>query len=114
MEALGLVQHKDQQTHQLGNKLDLVYMESLKPTKIYHAFTNTYILDHCIVGIELQMKKQLVRTESSKTRSYRDLNPRDLKDSFDNSNIIAQDDFVLAVQELERELTKTLDELAPL
>ena len=30
MEALGLVQHIDQQTHQLGNTLDLVYTESLE------------------------------------------------------------------------------------
>ena len=34
MEALGLVQHKDQQTHQLGNTLDLVYTESLEPIRI--------------------------------------------------------------------------------
>ena len=57
MKALGLVQHLDQQTHQLGNTLDLVYTESLEPIKIYHAFTSSYISDHRLVGIELQMKK---------------------------------------------------------
>ena len=57
MEALGLVQHVDQQTHQLGNTLDLIYMESLEPLKVYHAFTSTYISDHHLVGIELQMNK---------------------------------------------------------
>ena len=31
MEALGLVQHIDQQMHQLGNTLDLVFMESPEP-----------------------------------------------------------------------------------
>ena len=31
MEALGLVQQIDQQTHQLGNTLYLVYTESLEP-----------------------------------------------------------------------------------
>ena len=77
MEALGLVQHIDQQTHQLGNTLDLIYMESLEPLKVYHVFTSTYISDHCLVGIELQMKKQQTRIHSSKTRSYKDFNPRD-------------------------------------
>ena len=60
------------------------------------------------------MRKQLVRTESNKTRSYKDFNPRDFKVSFNNSNILEQDDFTLAVQELEKELTRTLDELAQL
>ena len=59
VEALGLVQHIDQQTHQLGNTLDPVHMESLELIKVYHTFTSTYISDHCLVGIELQMKKQL-------------------------------------------------------
>ena len=90
MEALGLVQHIDQQTHQLGNTLDLIYMESLEPPKVYHAFTSTYISDHHLVRIELQMKKQLTRIESSKTRSYRDFNPRNFEASFDNSAILEQ------------------------
>ena len=46
MEALGLVQHIDQQTHQLENTLDLVYIKSLEPIRIYHAFTSNYISDH--------------------------------------------------------------------
>ena len=114
MEALGLVQHIHQQTHQLGNTLDLVYTESLQPIRIYHAFTSSYISDHRLVGIELQMKKQLVSIESSKTRSYKDFNPSDFNTSFNNDNILEQDSFEQAVVELEKELTRTLDELAPL
>ena len=110
-KALGLVQHIDQQTHQLGNTLDLVYTESLEPM-IYHAFTSSYISDHHLVGIELQMKKQLVSIESSKTRSYKDFNPGDINTSFNNDNILEQDSFEQAVVELEKELTKTLDKLA--
>ena len=114
MEALGLVQRIDQQTHRLGNTLDLVYTESLGPIRIYHALTSSYISDHCLVGIELQMKKQLVSIESSKTRSYKDFNPSDFNTSFNNDNILEQDSFEQAVVELEKELTTTLDELAPL
>ena len=63
---------------------------------------------------ELQMKKQLVSIESSKTRSYKDFNPSDFNTSFNNDNILQQDSFEQAVVELEKELTRTLDELAPL
>ena len=102
MEALELVQHIDQQTHQLGNTLDLVYIKSLEPIRIYHAFTSNYISDHHLVGIELQMKKQLVSIESSKTRSYKDFNPSDFNTSFNNDNILEQESFEQAVVELEK------------
>ena len=84
MEALGLVEHIDQPTHQLGNTLDLIYTESLEPILVNHAFTSSYISDHCLVGIELQMKKQQVRIESSKTRNYKDFNTSSFETSFNN------------------------------
>ena len=114
MEALGLVQHIDQPTHQLGNTLDLIYTESLKPILVNHAFTSNFILDHCLVGIELQMKKQQVRIESSKTRNYKNFSTSSFETSFNNSTILEEDNFELAVKALEKELTRTLDELAPL
>ena len=60
------------------------------------------------------MKKQLVSIESSKTRSYKDFNPSDFNTSFNNDNILEQDSLEQAVIELEKELTRTLDKLAPL
>ena len=114
MEALGLVQHIDQPTHQLGNTLDLIYTESLEPILVNHAFTSNCILDHCLVGIELQMKKQQVRIESSKTRNYKNFSTSSFETSFNNSTILEEDNFELAVKALEKELTRTLDELAPL
>ena len=74
VEALGLVHHIDQPTHQLGNTLDLIYTESLEPILVSYAFTSNFISDHCLVGIELEMKKQQVRIESSKTRNYKNWN----------------------------------------
>ena len=112
MEALGLVQHIDQQIHQLGNTLDLIYTESLEPILVNHAFTSSYISDHCLVGIELQMKKQQVRIESSKARNCKDFNTSSFETSFNNSRILEEENFELAVKALEKELTRTLDELA--
>ena len=114
MKALGLIQHINQQIHQLGNTLDLVYTESLEPIRVCHAFTSSYISDHHLVGIELQMKKQLVKAESSKTKSYKNFNPSDFEANFNSTSILEQDSFKQAFIELEKELTRTLDELAPL
>ena len=59
MEALGLQQHIDKPNHKLGNTLDLIYMESLNRVKIQHSFVSNFILDHKVVGIKLEIKKQL-------------------------------------------------------
>ena len=59
MEALGLVQHITQPTHQLGNTLDHIYTESLDPLGVSFAFISTYISDHRLIGIEINTKKHL-------------------------------------------------------
>ena len=56
MEALGPVQDIDKPTHQLGNTLDQIYTESLDALGVQKAFISTYISDHRIVGIEVNMK----------------------------------------------------------
>ena len=57
MEALGLVQHIDKPTHQLGNTLDHIYTESLDQLGVQHAFIGPYLSDHRLVGIEINTKK---------------------------------------------------------
>ena len=81
------------------NILDLIYTESLQ-IKVHNVFSSTYISDHRLVGIELQMKRQLGKPEPHKTRNYKEFTPLE--------------ELELAVEELEKELTRTLDELAPL
>ena len=58
VEAMGLIQHIIEPTHQLGNTLELIYTESLEAIKVLHAFLANYILDHTLAGIELQLRKQ--------------------------------------------------------
>ena len=59
MEVLGLTQHIEKPTHRLGNTLDLIYTQSLDRVRVIHSFTGNFIPDHRIVGIELEIKKQL-------------------------------------------------------
>ena len=56
MEAMGPIQHIIEQTHQLGNTLDLIYTESLEAIKVLHAFLRDYISDHRLAGTELQLR----------------------------------------------------------
>ena len=60
------------------------------------------------------MEKQQVRIESSKTRNYKNFSTSSFETSFNDSTIVEQDNFELAVKALKKELTRTLDELAPL
>ena len=113
MEALGLVQHIDQLTHQLGNTLDHIYTESIDTLGISHAFTSNYILDHKMVGIELNIKKQLEQPGNEPRQPFKNLTLQDFKTEFNNSIILQhstlEDIYIAFTQEINR----TLDKLVP-
>ena len=79
MEAMGLIQHIVEPTHQLGITLDLIYTESLEVIKVLHAFLWDYISDHRLAGIELQLRKQQEQSESTSHRNYIGLNLENFK-----------------------------------
>ena len=74
MGALGLQQHRDKPTHKCGNTLDLIYMESLDRVRVIHSFIGNFISNHRVVGIELEIRKQLEKHQSTKHRNYKDFN----------------------------------------
>ena len=74
MEALGLQQHINEPTHKLGNMLDLIYMESLNGVKVLHSFIGSFISDHRVVGVELEIRKQLEKHQPTKYRNYKEFN----------------------------------------
>ena len=73
MEALGLQQHIDKPMHKLGNTFDPIYMESLNRVKVLHSFIGSFILDHKIVGIELEIRKKLEKHQSTRHRNYKNV-----------------------------------------
>ena len=44
--------HIIEPSHQLGNKLDVIYTESLGAVKVLHVFLGDYISDYRLAGIE--------------------------------------------------------------
>ena len=84
MEALGLQQHIDKPTHKLGNSLDLIYTESLNRVKVLHSFIGNFISDHRVVGIKLEIRKQLEKHQPTKYRNYKDFNLNSISQEFNN------------------------------
>ena len=62
---MGLIQHILEPTHQLANRIDLIYTESLRTIKVLHAFLGDYISDHRLAGIELQLRKKQGKSEAT-------------------------------------------------
>ena len=106
MEALGLKQHIDKPTHRLENTLDLIYMESLDRVRVIHSSIGNFISDHGIVGIEVEIKKQLEKHQSSKHRNYRDLNLNNFSQVFNNNKILDQSSLEEAMQACNEEMEK--------
>ena len=114
MEAVGLIQHTIEPTHQLGKTLDVIYTESLKVVKVLHAFLGDYILDHRLAGIELQLRKQQKKSELTSYRNYRGFNLDNFRKELNNNRILEKDNLEEAFTEFKEEMTSALDELAPL
>ena len=108
MEALGLKQHIDKPTHQLGNTLDHIYTESLDQLGVQHAFIGPFILDHRIVGIEVSQDKG---------REQLDMQPRrpveSFKEEFNNETILQHSKLDQIWEAFNNEVRRTLDKLVP-
>ena len=90
MEALRLQQHIDKPVHKHGNTLDLIYMESLNRVKVLHSFMGNFILNHRVVGVELEIRKQLEKHQPTKHRNYKEFNLNSFTQEFNNNRIPKQ------------------------
>ena len=113
-EAVGLIQHIIEPMQKLGNTLDVIYTESLEVIKVLHAFLGDYTSHHRVAGIELQLRKQLEKSESTSHRNHRGLNLNNFRKEFNNNRILEKDNLEEAFTEFKEELTRALDELASL
>ena len=114
LEALGLQQHIDKAMHKLGNTLDLIYTESLNRVKVLHSFICNFISDHRVVGIELEIKKQLEKHQPTKHRNYKEFNINNFTQELNNNRILKQSSLKGAVQIFSEEMKRTLDIITPL
>ena len=108
MEALGLQQHIDKPTQKLGNTLDLIYTESLNRVTVLHSLIGNFISDHRVVGIELEIRKQLEKYQSTKHRNYNDFSLNSFSQKLNNNKVLDQSSLEDAVQVFNEEMEKTL------
>ena len=106
MEVMGLQQHIDKPTHKFGNTLDLIYTESLARVRVIHSFIGNFISDHRVVGVELEIGKQLDKCQSTKHRNCKYINLNNFSQVFNNSKILDQSSLEDAVQAFNDEMEK--------
>ena len=62
-------------------------MESLDRVRVIYSFMGNFISEHRIVGIELEIRKQQEKCQSTKHRNYKDFNLNNFSQVFNNSKI---------------------------
>ena len=87
-------------------------MESLDRVGVIHSFIGNFISDHRIVGIEVEIKKQLEKHQSTKHGNYRDFYLNNFSQVFNNNKILEQSSLEETVQTFNEEMEKTLDKIA--
>ena len=68
MRALGLEQHISGSTHVRGNTLDLIFTQLSNDFNITNNTLHGYISDHCMVLVDVNIKKQKYPMETKKIR----------------------------------------------
>ena len=113
LEALGLKQHIRFPTHQLGHTLDLIAtVSTIKLT--CPPLPGPYLSDHRMVIIETNNKKL---TETPQYREYRNLTESamtEFQESFNNQPILDATNLEDAVNQLNDQMLRNLDTVAPM
>ena len=112
MEALGLQQHVNFQTHHAGNTLDLIFTETTCQFNM-RISKSRYISDHRAMGSELDIRIQHTISKTVTFRDLKQINVEEFKPAWDLSNIENMEDLKLANRKYEEELSRVLDHLAP-
>ena len=69
MRALGLEQHISGPTHVRGSTLDLIFTQLSNSFNITHTTSNGYILDHCMVSVNIKKQKYPIETKEIRDRT---------------------------------------------
>ena len=114
MRALSLEQHISGPTHVRGNTLDLIFTQLSNNFNITNTTSHGYISDHCMVAVNINIKKQKYPTETKEMKRQNKTNwthpcsklhtPR-----FNENKMIDK-----AASQLNTELHKALNATAPI
>ena len=98
-------------THTSGNTLDLVFTELFNGLKIQKCTQDDFISDHCIVKCNLNVKRPEITRKVILYCKLKDINIQSMINSFSTTYV---DDLDGLVEQLNKALSKALDEVAPI
>ena len=112
--ALGLTQHVTMSTRVKGNILDLVFTEETSNIKLTSCQAGPFLSDHKLVTASLNINRQPIEKKKLSVHKLHSITENSFKAAFDESAI----DLTLPVEtvlyQLNNELRKALDTIAPL
>ena len=114
MTALCLEQHILGPTHVRGNTLDLIFMQLSNSFNVSSATSHGYISDHCMVSVDINIKKQKYPMETKEIRGKTKLAGPTLARNFTPPEIKENATIGEAASQLNTELCKALDAMAPI
>ena len=113
MRALSLVQHTSGPTHVRGNTLDLIFTQLSNIFNIADTTLHGYILDHCMVSVDINIKKQKYPIETKEIRDRMKLTGPTLAQNFTPTDFDENTTINEAASQSNTELYKGLDATAP-
>ena len=109
-QALALQQHVNFPTHTSGNTLNLVFTELFNELKIQKCTQDDFILDHCIVKFNLNVKRpDIIR----KVISYCKLKDINIQNMINSVTVTYVDNLDGLVEQFDKALSKALDDVVP-
>ena len=113
IEASGLYQHVPFHTHLNGNLLDLVISDIGSKVNIMTTAPGPFVLDYRAIITTLNIKREQAKVETRKVRKLHKVTSQQWMDEFKQGNIELTSNLEDLVQSFDKELTRTLDSLAP-
>ena len=112
--ALGLTQHVTMSTHVKGNILDLVFIEETSNIKLTSCQAGPFLSDHKLVTASLNINRQLIEKKELSVHKLHSITENNFKAAFDESAINLTLPVNTVLHQLNNELRKALDTIAPL
>ena len=114
MRALGLKQHISGPTHVRGNTLDLIFTQLSNGFNITNSTLNGYISDHCMVSVDINIKKEKYPIETKEIKRQNKITGPTLAQHFTPPDFNEDTTIEEATSQFSTELLKALDATTPI
>ena len=112
--TLGLTQHVTTSKHVKGNILDLIFMEEISSIKLTSCQAGSFLSDHKLVTAVVNINKQPIEKKILSVHKLHCITEDSFKSAFNESAIDLTSPVETVLYQLNNELHKALDTIAPL